>query len=136
MRKTILLTALFAAVLPGTAGATFIPGANGDIVFTTSRATDDDTNARIFLYRYPSGPATQITTTPTGQHRQPNFSPDHTKIAYAVAVGANSSIWIKDLQLGSSFEFVPSAATTDRPSWSPDGTKIAYGSLGDIWIKP
>ena len=133
-----LVVVLALAALPAGAGATFIPGPNGDIVFTSGRAPqNDDAQARIWLYRYPFGPATQITTIPAGQHRQPNFSPDHTKIAYAVGTSGsgNYAIWVKDLRLGSSFELVPVATNQDRPSWSPDGTKIAYGANGDIFVK-
>jgi Tol biopolymer transport system component len=98
----------------------------------------NDPGARIWVADWPSGTPVQVTTKPEGatvRHRQPNWSPDHTRIAYAAASGANSSIWILDLRDGSQTQFVAAAPETDRPSWSPDGTKIAYGSEGDLWVK-
>jgi Tol biopolymer transport system component len=135
-----LLLLLLAAVLliPAAADATAPPGVNGDIAFTSGRAPqNNDANARIWIFKYPNGPATQVTTVPDNtQHRQPNLSPDHTKLAYAAKDGAgNTSIWIKDLVTGSSTEFIPAAMPQDKPSWSPDGTKIAYGQVGNIYVK-
>jgi Bacterial Ig domain/WD40-like Beta Propeller Repeat len=130
--------------LASTASATFIPGPNGKIAFTSGRPGDGvaapntgDKAARIYVADYPSGTAVQATTLPAGaevRHRQPNWSPDHTRIAYA-AGSTNYAIWILDLRTGSQTEFVPAAESQDRPSWSPDGSAIAYGAKGDLWVK-
>ena len=73
------------------------------------------------------------------QHRHPNWSPDHSKIAYAAGTAfsptSHYAIWIADLKTGDQTEFVPAADGQDRPTWSPDGTKIAYGSGGNIFVK-
>jgi hypothetical protein len=85
------------------------------------------------------GSAFQRVTVPpsaAGQDRQPNWSPDHTKIAYGVVNGANTEIRVLDLTTGSDTPFVAAAANQDRPTWSPDGTKIAYGAGGKIFVKP
>jgi hypothetical protein len=89
---------------------------------------------------WPSGTPVQVTTLPSGtevRHRQPNWSPDHTQIAYAAGVynSTTYALWIKDLRTGSQTEFVPPTTGLDRPSWSPDGTQIAYGAEGDLWLK-
>ena len=69
------------------------------------------------------------------RHRQPNWSPDHSRIAYAAGSGTTFALWILDLRDGSQTEIVPPTAELDRPSWSPDGTQIAYGAEGDLWVK-
>jgi len=139
-----LVLVLFGA-LPAAASATFIPGPPGKIAFTSGRAGEGvsapnagDKAARIYVADYPSGAAVQVTTLPAGaevRHRQPNWSPDHTRIAYAAGSGTSYAIWILDLRTGSQTEFVPAAESQDRPSWSPDGSAIAYGAKGDLWVK-
>src|SRR3954451_2878766 len=148
MRKLVQAVALATAVMasiPVFADATSIAGPPGKIAFTSGRISSDvpapntgDAAARIYVADYPSGTPVQATTLPSGgvRHRQPNWSPDHSKIAYAAGSGTMYGIWILDLRSGSQTEFVAPAAETDRPSWSPDGTRIAYGSLGDLWVKP
>jgi len=148
MRKLVQAVALLAAVtaaFPVVAQATSVPGPNGKIAFASGRANEqfpapaakDDANARIWVVDGPNGTAVQVTTVPSGQHRHPNWSPDHTKIVYAagVAFSGEYALWIKDLSTGGSFQFLEKAPKQDRPSWSPDGSQIAYGSQGDLWIK-
>ena len=142
-----ILAVLALAALPASAAATFIPGPNGKVAFASGRASSGipnpnagDADARIWVADYPAGTPEQATTLPAGlQHRHPNWSPDHTRIAYAAGVAFNPTgsygIWIKDLRTGEQFELVPPAAGQDRPSWSPDGTRIVYGAEGDLWVK-
>ena len=136
---TAAATVLLLGVLPGVASATFIPGPNGKIVFTSGRggAAKDDSNARLWVADSPFSAPVQVTTLPAGQHRHPNWSPDHTRIVYAAgtAFSGTYALWIIDLRTGSQTQFVPAAAGQDRPSWSPDGTRIAYGSGGKLWAK-
>jgi len=146
-RRSLKIGSLFLVLLawPAAASATFIPGPAGKIAFTSGRAGEGvsapntgDKAARIYVADYPSGTAVQVTTLPAGaevRHRQPNWSPDHTRIAYAAGSGTSYAIWILDLRDGSQTEFVPAAESQDRPSWSPDGTAIAYGAKGDLWVK-
>jgi Bacterial Ig domain/WD40-like Beta Propeller Repeat len=149
-RCLVLCVSLIASVLlliPASGSATSIPGPPGKIVFTSGRPSEGvpapntgDKASRIYVADYPSGTPVQVTTKPTGEnvrHRQPNWSPDHTRIAYAAGVNPGSvySIWILDLRTGSQTEFVPAAEGQDRPSWSPDGTEIAYSATGDLWVK-
>jgi hypothetical protein len=147
MRRLVLISAVVALMLasvPATAPATFIPGPAGKVAFTSGRPSvgvpapnGGDAGARIYVADYPSGTPVQVTTLPEGadvRHRQPNWSPDHTRIVYA-AGKTTYALWILDLRTGSQTEFVPPAAGLDRPAWSPDGTRIAYGSEGDLWVK-
>jgi Tol biopolymer transport system component len=137
----LALVSLFATaslITPAIAGATSVGQGNGDLAFTSGRggAAGNDTEARIWTVGPNGGTATQVTFSPpagTGQHRQPNWSPDHTKIAYAN--GGTGEIRIKDLVANTDTTFVTAVAGQDRPTWSPDGTKIAYGSGGQIFVK-
>jgi serine/threonine-protein kinase len=61
------------------------------------------------------------------------LSPDSSRLAIAVGGGADSEIWIYDLERGSR-----RLLTTDDHgalvTWSPDGERVAYGSVtGDPW---
>src|SRR4051794_5827723 len=88
---TSALTTLALAAIAGSASATSVSGPNGKIVFASGRASagipspdPGDADARIWVADSPTGTPVQVTTLPTGkQHRHPNWSPDHTKIAYA-----------------------------------------------------
>ena len=127
-----------AGVIPATAGATAPAGPNGDIVFTSGRTAGGDDQARIWTVSRFGFDETQVTSTTTpplsnvGRHRQPNWSPDHTKIVYAIGTG---EIRIRDLVAGTDTNFVAAVAGQDRPTWSPDGTKIAYGNGSNIVVK-
>ena len=146
----LVLTCAFGALLaalPGPASATSIAGPNGKIVFASGRASKgiptpsaSDADARIWVADGPTATPVQVTTLPAGtQHRHPNWSPDHSKIAYAAGAAfsptSHYAIWIADLRTGDQTEFVAAADGQDRPTWSPDGTKIAYGSGGNIFVK-
>src|SRR3954471_19250563 len=105
-RRLVLLLAVTTVVLsafPAVGSATFIPGPNGKIAFTSGRdavglaaGNVNDQGARIWVADWPSGTPVQVTTLPAGEkvrHRQPNWSPDHTRIAYA-AGETMYGIWI------------------------------------------
>lgn len=133
----VSLAAIASLLVPATAGATSVPGPNGDLAFTSGRAPQaDDAQARIWVVGPSGGTAIQETNVPpssTGQHRQPNWSPDHAKIAYSIS--PSGEIRIRDLLADTDTQFVAAAAAQDRPTWSPDGTKIAYGAGGQIFVK-
>jgi hypothetical protein len=141
---SVSLLLLTLASFPALGRATFIPGPPGKIAFVSGRPADGvpapnagDAGSRIFVVDYPGGSPVQVTTQPEGatvRHRQPNWSPDHTRIVYA-AGSTKYALWILDLRTGSQTEFVPPATGLDRPSWSPDGSEIAYESEGDLWVK-
>ena len=149
MRRLFLISvlpALMVASVPAVSSATSIPGPAGKIVFTSGRVPAvglsemnvGDAGARIYVADYPGGTPVQVTTLPAGEtvrHRQPNWSPDHSRIAYAGGSGTIFALWVLDLRTGSQTEIVPPTVGLDRPSWSPDGTQIAYGAEGDLWVK-
>jgi Tol biopolymer transport system component len=151
-RRLVLLIACTTVVLaafPAVCPATSVSGPNGKLAFTSARPSTGvlapnagDKGARIYVADYPFfGAPVQVTTLPAGEevrHRQPNWSPDHTRIAYAAGTYNSTSyaLWVVDLRTGVQTEIVPATTGLDRPSWSPDGSRIAYGALGDIWVKP
>lgn len=151
-----VLTALVFAAVPAVSSATFIPGPSGKIAFASGRANSEvapadgvDDQARIFVADPSSnGQPVQVTHKDTAmakeQHRHPNWSPDHTRIVYAVGTAfsptSEYALFIVDLRTGAETQFAPAATFQDRPSWSPDGTEIAYGSKGnggegDLFVK-
>jgi Bacterial Ig domain/WD40-like Beta Propeller Repeat len=148
MRRFVLtsaVTLLVVVSVPAVSSATSIPGPAGKIAFTSGRPSNGvpapnlgDAGARIFVADFPSGTPVQVTTLPEGaavRHRQPNWSPDHSRIAYAAGSGTVFALWILDLRTGSQTQIVPPTIGLDRPSWSPDGAQIAYGAEGDLWVK-
>jgi hypothetical protein len=139
------IAALALSAVPAVSSATFVPGPAGKIAFTSARPSigvpepnERDAGARIYVADFPSGTPIQVTTQPEGEtvwHREPNWSPDHTRIAYAAGSGTTYALWILDLRDGSQTQIVPPTPELNRPSWSPDGTQIAYGAEGDLWVK-
>lgn len=79
----------------------------------------------------PDGTDLRQVTSGHGDHREPHFSPDGTKIAFSSdrAFTGSYDIWIADVATGALTQ-----ATTDgtleefEPAWSPDGTSLALVS--------
>lgn len=127
------LVALAAVVAPSAAQAV-LGGENGRIVFVSGRESGDS-QARGYLLPVPfstgGGTLSPPFTPPmVGQIRHPTWSPDRTKVAYALG----GEIWISDVtslpSISNPVQFSPTESPTnlvgDRPAWSPDGTRIAY----------
>ena len=71
--------------------------------------------------------------------KQPVYSPDGKKVAYASDKEGNFDIWILDLDSGLPRQITTNKNTDESPAWSPDGDKIAFisnrsGNM-DIWLK-
>ena len=56
---------------------------------------------------------------------EPAWSPDGTKLAYAVKLGGTGGIFIVNAD-GTNAKRVTSDPADGEPAWSPDGTKLAY----------
>jgi Big-like domain-containing protein/WD40 repeat protein len=123
---------------PASAGAGF-PGGNAQIVFVSGRddgaTTFSSSTAQVWLLDDVNDTTpTRITTTNnTVRHQHPTWSPDRTRIAYALGPPGDRDIVIQTLSNGN----ITALRTTpgvddDRPAWSPDGTRIAYTRAGQI----
>jgi TolB protein len=129
------LVALVAAQRPAEAS---FPGNNGLIAFFY--ATDDNDDWEIFTKKL-DGSSLKQRTNAEGSSRDPSWSPDGTKIAFASnRNGQNYEIYVKDITTGKVSQLTdtvrpPSARglAMGHPVWSPDGTKIAYNQSISYW---
>ncbi len=142
MRKALVAKLSFVVAvgilltLPSIAAAV-LSGANGRIAYVSGRGATD-AQAKIYLRvaagSFGLGPNTGPVSLASGQHRHPTWSPDRTKIAYALgdaSCATDCDIYVLDLTspfpLPENITNTPTV-TEDRPAWSPDGTRIAYES--------
>ena len=69
----------------------------------------------------------------------PVISPDGKRIAVSAAAGANSDIWVKQLDRGPSLKLTFEGANSVYPTWTPDSRSITYESnvsgVQDLWTK-
>jgi serine/threonine-protein kinase len=75
-------------------------------------------------------PLPEIVTNETRNFASPALSPDGRRIAITVRSGANSDIWIYDLD-NRTFSRLSSVKAAVSPTWTPDGTHVVYAGLGD-----
>ena len=62
------------------------------------------------------------------QYQGPSLSPDDRRVAVTVNKGANSDIWMADLDAGSTIRLTTDPNEELTPIWAPDGLKIAFSS--------
>jgi serine/threonine-protein kinase len=67
-----------------------------------------------------------------GSYASPRFSPDGKRLAYSLANGQGSDVWVKDVDRDSpsKLTFLPGRNTL--PVWAPDGKWIVFSSLANI----
>jgi Tol biopolymer transport system component len=129
MKVGVRLVALVGGIvavagLPAVAQAV-VAGPNGEVAFVSGR-NGGDASSDVYILDEPNATPEPLTTA-AGQHRHPAWSPDRSKIVYALWNGADQDLWIHDINTNSRVRLTLSAnIDEDRPSWSPDGTKIAY----------
>lgn len=70
-------------------------------------------------------------------NRQPTWSPDGQRIAFARYLSFMDSdwdIWVIDANGGNLVQLTQGPSEDRDPAWSPDGQRIAYASDWDIWV--
>jgi hypothetical protein len=142
--RNALVTACACLVLPGAlalGGPAFAayPGANGKIAYEIDDAIDSD----IVVMNANGTGQTNLTNDPSSNpfdDRDPSWSPDGTKIAFARAAEGHMNIFVMNADASGAVNLTPGPDTTGQansgiePTWSPDGTKIAFNHSGEIWI--
>jgi Tol biopolymer transport system component/DNA-binding winged helix-turn-helix (wHTH) protein len=87
----------------------------------------------LYLYRWfrpvpPGAMRTIPLTTLPGNERDPSFSPDGDRIAFAWTgeKGDNEDIYVKVVGTERPFQLTTNPAAEQYPAWSPDGRRIAF----------
>ena len=60
--------------------------------------------------------------------RNPQFSPDGQRLAFAVEERGQSDVWVHELESGREWNLTLDPAQDTSPIWSPDGSTIAFAS--------
>ena len=85
----------------------------------------------------PPTPPTPLTTLP-GKAREPSFSPDGTKVAFAWngLSGDNWDIYAKQIGTNSLLRLTTDPAPELTPAWSPDDRHVAFYRKGSLMLIP
>src|SRR5438128_196639 len=123
-RCALLVLALSAlvAILPGAAKAAY-PGANGKVAWVSNNGGAD---LEIMSSNYDGTAVTQLTTN-TVDDKDPAWSPDGTKIAFArfdTGLG-RFVLWTMNADGSGQALLAAFSQSVTQPTWSPDGSKIA-----------
>jgi Tol biopolymer transport system component len=137
-RSSLVLIALVALLaLPAAASAT-PPGANGRIVFSSTRFPDS--NAELYSVAADGTSLVQLTENLTHE-QHPTWSPDGSQIAFGSDAEGNESIHVMNADGTLEHRVSPDGVSNDsEPAWSPDGSQIAFASTrpanGDwhVWV--
>lgn len=88
----------------------------------------------------PDGTHVQRVTDDAGDHEDPSWSPDATRLAYDVNLGAEETteIFVVDADGNNPVQLTTNHDEDVQPRWSPDGTEILFssdrGGSRDIWV--
>ena len=115
------------------------PGANGKIAYESDDGADSD----IVVMNSDGTGQTNLNNDPSAMpadDRDPSWSPDGTKIAWARQSEGHVNIHVMNADGSAPVNLTPGAEITGQanggiePTWSPDGTHIAYNHSGEIWV--
>jgi TolB protein len=87
-----------------------------------------DAGAGIFLFNIDSNRREALGQLLGGVMSSPRFSPDGSKVAFAVSRGGNTDIYTQDLNTRGLRRLTVDPAIDTSPSYSPDGSKIVFNS--------
>ena len=93
----------------------------------------DDKRTHLWVVDVATGAAKQLTSGDDWNDRDPQWSPDGTKIAFVsdrtgkeFDEGSNSDVWVMDAAGGSLTKVSQSDEPDSQPRWSPDGGTIVF----------
>jgi CSLREA domain-containing protein len=142
-----LILAMIAASLlaPSRAHASAFPGANGKIVFASSRSTgtgveNPERDSEIFTMN-PDGTGVKQLTKNNLNDLFPSYSADGKKIVFQSDRTGNFEVFVMNADGTGQTNLTKNPATDARPSFSPNGQKILFDSArgstsnnGDVFI--
>lgn len=109
----------------------------------------DDKRTHIWIVDVKTGKDTQLTSGDDWDDRDPQWSPDGTRIAFvsdrtgrAYEDSRNTDVWVIPATGGALVKISDHAESDNTPRWSPDGKTIAFiGSIQErdhpkIWLAP
>jgi eukaryotic-like serine/threonine-protein kinase len=109
---------------PGSAAAQFSLSGDGTLVYVPGSVQASRGNIFWVDRKGVAEPATDTSRS----YGYPSVSPDGRRMAFAIAEGANTDIWVLDLDRGSLTRLTSDAAIDLRPTWTPDGERVTFGS--------
>lgn len=113
---------------PGGPPEGLTPVTAGNLVFVSDRGGEP----AIYLTNVGTGTLKRLTTEP-GNYRDPAYSPDGEKIAFARAGagGGKYDIYVMEAGGGGATQVISGPGQDYNPAWSPDGRRIVYACEGD-----
>ncbi len=133
---TVVFVAFGGVMIAPPSAESVVPGAVGRIVFVSTR---DIGSGEIYTRDFAGGLWNRLTTD-TATDKDPAWSPDGKKIAYASSTSGAFDIWVMDADGTNKTNLTKDKMANTEPTWSPDGTRIAYSryTLGgfdtDVWV--
>lgn len=101
------------------------------IAFHSSRDNNNNNIADVYIVAEDGSGLTNLTNDPSTNDRNPEWSPDGSRIAFQTDRDGNDEIYIMNADGTGLFRLTNHAARDHKPAWSPDGSKIAFTSDRD-----
>lgn len=125
------LLAVIVLVAPAAPAHAAFPGANGKIVFSSTRISDQHD---VYVMNADGSGQTRLTNKPA-HDLSPTWSPDGTRIAFASNRDQGQyEIYVMNADGSGQTRLTNLAGHDDEPAWSPDGTTIAFSSESGISV--
>jgi Tol biopolymer transport system component len=103
---------------------------SGTLVYVPGTVRSGLTSLQTLVWVDREGNETPINA-PPNLYRQPDISPDGTKVALAATIDENEDIWIWDLVRENLMRLTFDKASDAQPMWSLDGKRIVFLSQRD-----